>query len=453
MISPLDSAVLDANAEALGVPVADLMVNAGRALAEEVDRLSPRRALFVCGSGNNGGDGYTAAWFCKSEHDVCAFKRPKSRLCIDAAEGVKTVVYEDVNLSDYEMIVDCVLGTGPSGPLRQEYREYVERVNASGCKIIACDMPTGLYSDSSVRADVTVTFHDAKTGMDVPECGTVIIRDIGIPPEAEMLVGKGDFLRYPIPGRGSHKGQNGRLLIVGGGPYIGAPAMAGLAALRTGADLVTIVTPERSFVQIGSFSPAYMVRSIPGDHLTTEHVGDIVESAKHADAVLIGPGLGTANDTAEAVRMLVERIEAPVVIDADGITCISARLPEKMGNILFTPHSREAERLLNGEDPKEFCKGHGCVILAKGPEDTIYSDVDPRINHTGCAGMTVGGTGDVLAGICAALASKGMPLRDSASLGAHISGLAGEKAFISKSYGMLPTDVIERIPDVLRENL
>ena len=95
----------------------------------------------------------------------------------------------------------------------------------------------------------------------------------------------------------------------------------------------------------------------------------------------------------------------------------------------------------------------GCVILAKGPEDTIYSDVDPRINHTGCAGMTVGGTGDVLAGICAALASKGMPLRDSASLGAHISGLAGEKAFISKSYGMLPTDVIERIPDVLRENL
>lgn len=453
MITALDSAVLDANSEELGVSVSKLMENAGRALAEEVDSLEPRRALFICGSGNNGGDGYTAAGMCSSPHDVCAFRPPKSPLCRTAAEGLETVVYDEVNLSDYDVLVDCVLGTGQSGTLRPEYMGYIERVNSSGCKVVACDMPTGLGGTACVRADVTVTFHDIKEGMDVPECGTVIIADIGIPEDASRIVGKGDFLRYPVPDPGSHKGQNGRLLIVGGGPYIGAPAMAALGALRTGADLVTVMTPESSAVQIGSMSPAYMVRALEGERLKPEHLYAVLSVADNVDAVLIGPGLGTAGDTAEAVRTLIEKIDKPMVIDADGINCLAGAVLDSLEDVVLTPHSREAIGILGSADPASFCREKGCVLLIKGPEDKVYSPVDTRMNRTGCAGMTVGGTGDVLAGICAGLLSKGMRPKDAAALGAYISGKAGELAFDERSYGMLPTDVIDRIPDVLREHL
>lgn len=453
MITALDSAVLDANSEELGVSVSKLMENAGRALAGKVDSMGPRRALFICGSGNNGGDGYTAARMCSSPHDVCAFRPPKSALCRAAAEGSETVVYDEVNLSDYDLLVDCVLGTGQSGTLRPEYVRYIERVNSSGCRVVACDMPTGLGTGTCVKADITVTFHDIKEGMDAPECGTVIIADIGIPADASGVVGRGDFLRYPRPDPGSHKGQNGRLLIVGGGPYIGAPAMAALGALRAGADLVTIMTPESSAVQIGSMSPAYMVRTLKGDWLKPEHLYTILSIADGSDAVLIGPGLGTAKDTAEAVRALVREVRKPMVIDADGINCLAGATPESLKDVVLTPHSREAIGLLGSEDPASFCREKGCVLLIKGPEDRIYSDVDMRVNRTGCVGMTVGGTGDVLAGICAGLLSKGMRPKDAAALGAYISGKAGEMAFDEKSYGMLPTDVIERIPDVLREYL
>ena len=415
MITALDSAVLDANSEELGVSVSELMENAGRALAEEVDALSPGKALFICGSGNNGGDGYTAARMCSSPHDVCAFRPPKSALCRKAAEGLDTVVYEDVDLSSYDVIVDCVLGTGQSGSLRPEYVRYIERVNSSGCRVVACDMPTGLGTGTCVKADVTITFHDIKEGMDAPECGTVVIADICIPADASGVVGRGDFLRYPRPDPGSHKGQNGRLLVVGGGPYIGAPAMAALGALRAGADLVTIMTPESSAVQIGSMSPAYMVRTLKGDWLKPEHLYTILSIA--------------------------------------GINCLAGAVPKSLKDVILTPHSREAIGLLGSEDPASFCREKGCVLLIKGPEDRIYSDVDMRVNRTGCVGMTVGGTGDVLAGICAGLLSKGMRPKDAAALGAYISGKAGEMAFDEKSYGMLPTDVIERIPDVLREYL
>ena len=453
MITALDSAVLDANSEELGVSVSELMENAGRALAEEVDALSPGRALFICGSGNNGGDGYTAARMCSSPHDVCAFRPPKSALCRKAAKGLETVVYDEVNLSDYDVLVDCVLGTGQSGTLRQEYVRYIERVNSSGCRVVACDMPTGLGTGTCVKADATITFHDIKEGMDAPECGTVIIADIGIPADASGVVGKGDFLRYPVPDSLSRKGQNGRVLVIGGGPYIGAPAMAALASLRTGADLATVITPESSAVQIGSFSPAYMVRSIPGAELTTGSTETVLSMAEKVDAVLIGPGLGRSPETVRAVGEIVRGCRKPMVVDADGISCLAEDTPVDLVGVLLTPHAKELERLLKGSDPASFCKDHGCVILAKGPDDMIYSNVDTRINRTGCVGMTVGGTGDVLAGICAGLLSKGMRPKDAAALGAYISGKAGELAFDEKSYGMLPTDVIDRIPDVLREHL
>ncbi|MBP5394980.1 MAG: NAD(P)H-hydrate dehydratase, partial [Candidatus Methanomethylophilaceae archaeon] len=200
-----------------------------------------------------------------------------------------------------------------------------------------------------------------------------------------------------------------------------------------------------------------MVRCLGGDVLSPEDVPAIEAACSKADAVLIGPGLGTAPETAEAVRALVSRIKVPIVIDADGLTCSGSDVPD-LKNVILTPHSRELSRLTGKDDPSDeevlqFCKERGCVILRKGPVDRIYSPSGMRSNKTGTPGMTVGGTGDVLAGLVAGLVSKDMSGFDAACLGAYISGAAGELAFTAHSYGMSATDVIDNIGRVLKEGL
>lgn len=455
MITALDSRVLDANSEALGVSVEALMRNAGSALASAASELSKERILFICGSGNNGGDGYAAYRLLKDRADVCAFRGPKSQLCRRMADEIETIPFDRIELGGYDVLVDCVLGTGPSGELRPEYSEYVRFVNASGKKVVSCDVPTGFGTSEQVRPDMTVTFHDAKAGME-KGCGIVKVCDIGIPEDAWRYVGRGDFLRYPVPEKDSHKGQNGRLVIVGGGPYVGAPIMAALASLRAGTDLVTVMTPKASFVPIASFSPSYMVRCLSGDVLGKDDVNTIVEACSHADALLIGPGLGRAEDTADAVAEILCRTDVPAVVDADGITCIADRIP-KGRRIIFTPHERELSRLIGHGDATDeevmgFCR-NGYVVLRKGPTDRICSGEKMRLNKTGSAGMTVGGTGDVLAGTVAGLLAKGMDGFDAACLAAYVCGLSGERAFARNSYGMTATDVIDGIGPVLKEGL
>ena len=458
MISPLESRILDANSEYLGTSVRALMENAGKALAEFLEDTTSGRILFICGSGNNGGDGYAAYRHLSHRADICAFRRPRSPLCVEMSESVDTIDFESLDAGSYEAIVDCVLGTGPSGKIRDEYARYVRWINSCGTKIVACDVPTGFGTDECVHADATVTFHDMKEGMDEAVCGTIVICDIGIPEEAGTMVGKGDFLRYPVPSDDSHKGQNGRLVIVGGGPYIGAPVMAALASLRVGTDLVTVFTPRRSFIPIASYSPSYMVRCLGNDVLDPSDVDVIVEACGKADALLIGPGLGTDRATAEAVRSITGSVDIPIVIDADGITCISGSIPDGK-NIIFTPHSAELSRLTDTRMPDDeevsaFCKKNGCVVLRKGHVDTIYGNNGRmRRNSTGSPGMTVGGTGDVLAGTVAGLVAKGMDPFDAACLGAHICGLAGERSFDRNSYGMTAVDVIDNIGPVLKDGL
>ncbi len=456
MITVLDSRVLDTNSEALGVSVETLMLNAGKALASAVRGSAEGRVLIICGSGNNGGDGYAAYAHLKDIADVCRFREPKSQLCRKMSENVPSIPYNGIDLTRYDLIVDCVLGTGPEGRLRDEYIQYIGTLNSSGKRIISCDVPTGFGTDTMVRPYMTVTFHDEKEGMG-DGCGIIRICDIGIPEEAYTIVGKGDFIRYPVPDPDSHKGQNGRLVIVAGGPYVGAPIMAAMASLRVGTDLVTVMTPKPSFIPIASYSPAYMVRRLSGDCLCMDDVEGIVKACSKADALLIGPGLGTAPETADAVADILSRTDVPAVIDADGITCLAGRIPKRKG-MVFTPHSAEIDRLtgidkVSDEQASGFASANGCVILRKGPTDRIFCDGKVRYNRAGSPGMTVGGTGDVLAGTVAGLISKGMSGFDAACLGAYICGKAGEKAFGKNSYGMTATDVIGNIGAVLKEGL
>ena len=459
MISATDSRVLDANSEALGVPVASLMDNAGSAVADFLESNYPsERILFVCGPGNNGGDGFAAALRMDPSRVKVALLKKASQIHTDIARERYSLLECDISMYSEDcidrcdIIVDCALGTGIAGTVRDPYRQFIIDANSSGKTIVSVDIPSGLGTDLAIRPAHTITFHDVKMGMDPSNCGEILVADIGIPAEASSIIGPGDMLRYPIPGKDSHKGQNGRLMIIAGGPYFGAPIMSSLAALRVGTDIVRVFTPESSATIISLSSPVLMVTPLQGDHLSMGSLLILLEESKRYDAVLIGPGLGTSSETIQAVRCFVERCETPMVIDADGITAIAGmELPE---GTIITPHSGEYIRLNPDDmDQSELSSKIHAVILRKGKEDMISDGGRTRTNRTGTPAMTGAGTGDVLSGTVAGLLSKGMVPFDAACVGAFISGKAGEMAFEERSYGLIATDVIEKITSVLKAYL
>ncbi len=457
MLTPLDSRVSDVNAEALGISLRDLMGNAGRSVAEELGRRYPdKRILFVCGSGNNGGDGFAAAMTMDPSNVRIALLCEPSRIRSDESRFYYSLLECDIQpydtdlISDADIIVDCALGTGTSGIARGPYASFIRDANASGKPILSVDIPSGLGTDLCIEPTCTITFMDLKEGMDANNSGEIVVTDIGIPIEAYREVGPGDMLRYPIPSKDSHKGQNGRLMIIAGGPYYGAPAMASYSALRVGTDMVRLYSPESIHSDVSHISPVLMITDLSGDRLLPEHVESLLRESTSFDAVLIGPGLGVSEDTREAIRTFVQSCRKPMVIDADAITAISGMrfsIP-----VIMTPHRAEFDRLGNGsiEDVSRLV---GATILLKGNVDTISDGHITRLNRTGTPGMTGAGTGDVLAGCVAGLLSKGMTAFDAACLGAYICGKAGEMAFDARSYGMIATDVAENIPYILKDGL
>lgn len=459
MISATDSRVLDANSEALGVPVASLMDNAGSAVADFLESNYPsERILFVCGPGNNGGDGFAAALRMDPSRVKVALLKKASQIHTDISRERYSLLECDISMYSEDcidrcdIIVDCALGTGISGTVRDPYRQFIIDANSSGKTIVSVDIPSGLGTDLAIRPAHTITFHDVKMEMDPSNCGEILVTDIGIPAEASSIIGPGDMLRYPIPEKDSHKGQNGRLMIIAGGPYFGAPIMSSLAALRVGTDIVRVFTPESSATIISLSSPVLMVTPLQGDHLSMGSLSVLLEESKRYDAVLIGPGLGTSSETIQAVRCFVERCETPMVIDADGITAIAGmELPE---GTIVTPHSGEYIRLNPDDmDQSKLSSKIHAVILRKGKEDVVSDGGHTRTNRTGTPAMTGAGTGDVLSGTVAGLLSKGMVPFDAACVGAFISGKAGEMAFEERSYGLIATDVIEKITSVLKAYL
>jgi NAD(P)H-hydrate epimerase len=465
--------ILDINAESLGVPTALLMENAGRAVAKTVaDRYgAKKRILVVCGPGNNGGDGFVAARHLREGNRVSVLlARPPAEIRTAIAKhtflAVEDLVVDDstVDMASYDVIVDALLGTGIKGHLGEPYSDLIDRMNQSSKPIVAVDVPSGLGTDKIVRPIITITFHDAKEGMTKENSGEIMIADIGIPLDAAKYIGPGEFIHYPIPSPDSHKGMNGRVLIVGGGPYTGAPALAGFGAYRIKVDLVRIATPARSYLPVAGYSPNFIVHELSGDILTAEDVPKVMELIERVDTVLIGPGLGNAEETLEAVRMVVRACDKPMVIDADGITAVAndrSVLKGKSG--VITPHAGEFMTLSGKKLPADYeqrrkpamelAKTLGFTILLKGRIDVVTDGQRCKLNRTGNAGMSVGGTGDVLAGEVAGLLSRGVAPFDAARMAAYINGAAGDLAFQRLGFSLLATDVIDQVPIALKEQL
>ncbi|MFW6141474.1 MAG: NAD(P)H-hydrate dehydratase [Candidatus Saliniplasma sp.] len=457
-------AVLDRNSEYRGVPPKRLMENAGKSLAEEIrERYTDKDVIFLCGTGNNGGDGYVAArylgeWIGLERVTVHLIKGPdgvRSKLAKENLDKLDCRIIEDIDRDRIEdrVVVDALLGTGLKGNIREPYRGVIQNINEFARDIVSVDVPSGLGADIQVEPDLTVTFHDVKQGMEEENCGEIVIKDIGIPEEAESFTGPGELQLYPTPGSSSHKGDNGTLLIIGGGPYTGAPALSGFAAYRTGVDLVHLAVPSPIRNVVAGYSPSFIVHPLEGEKVAEEHVDELLELSLNADAVLLGPGLGNDDSTMEACREFIEKSKKPMVIDADGLKSIVENTDLLSEDTVITPHAGELS-MFGTDDTVELAESlaerYHCTVLLKGETDHITNGFRNKKNDFGTPAMTVGGTGDTLAGVVSALLSKGMGTFDAARLGAYITCRAGELAFEEVGWGMMPEDISEKIPDVLK---
>jgi NAD(P)H-hydrate epimerase len=449
------------------------MENAGAALGREAKRDGPDDVLVLAGTGNNGGDALVAARFLSKVADVetVLLGRASSIRTQEASENWEVLesseakvvelrdsaALDDVDF-DVDVVVDGMLGVGVSGALREPVASAVERANASEARVVSADVPTGVDPDASepsgerIDADAVVTFHDEKPVHEAVDA-RVVVADIGIPDAAEEFVGPGDLslLRRE---EDAHKGDHGRVLVVGGGPYTGAPALTARATLRAGADLVEIVAPERAADVVASYSPDFITSSLDGDRLKPRHVEDVVERAQEADVAVVGPGLGAAKETLDAVRELLPRLDN-VVVDADALREIDAASNE--ADVIATPHAGELGRLgVNVPEGwrerrdvvEEFANKNGVVTLLKGRYDVVSDGERTRVSRTGNPGMTVGGTGDVLAGVCASLAAR-LDGFDAACIGAFANGRAGDAVVDENGYGMTATDLVDALPAAL----
>ena len=505
MISGREIKVLDKNSEFYGVPNYRLMENAGKGVADFVIKhLNPENVgiLVFCGTGNNGGDGFVAARYLARKYNItlllCGKERDiKTGISRDNFHKLKKInlkIYDidslnKINklLSENHVIIDSILGIGLSGSLREPYATIVKKINTVKNKIIiSVDMPTGLGTNTAIKPEFTITFYDIKDGMNKENSGDIIVTDIGIPKKAIEYVGPGELsVYYPRPKKESHKGDNGKILIIGGGPYIGAPALAGLAALRTGSDLAYIATPKRAGRAITSFSPLVIKPKRLAKALATRSPNLIVKELNHEDmlvpedidiidnlipkidTLVIGPGLGSEQTTKHAIEKTILKCvkhKKPMLIDADAIQVVGKKLEIiQSSQTVITPHVGEFKdltglKLSNNlyerkETVEKWAKKLDVTIMLKGPVDIISNGIETKLNDIHNPAMTVGGTGDVLAGIIGAMLSKSVEPFNAARIGAFLNGAAGNAAFKKRSYGLIATDIIEEIPQILKKYL
>ncbi len=444
VITPARMRAVDRNAIALGVGALQMMEGAGEALAETVRGENPCRVLILCGKGNNGGDGMVAARYLQDlEPVVCYHDAPgKSReiasqlaalrhcsVTLFPVSCVKDLNDLDSHFSDADVIVDALLGTGARSDLSGPLAGLVERANRSRAKIIAADIPT-----PGMRADRILSFHR-------PKVEGAMIADIGIPLEAECMTGPGELTLVPKRDRMAHKGAGGKVLVIGGGPYQGAPFLAGLGALRAGADIVRVASP--AFEPI----PEIMYEHLPGKIIVREHIEQLLRLADLSDVVVIGNGLG---DKSHNVIREVASGCKKAVFDADAL-----RLPLPCaGESLYTPHAGEFTRI-TGIIPEEDLTIRGravkaaaasqATILLKGPVDVISDGERVRFNRTGTPLMTAGGTGDVLAGVAGALFCH-LPAFEAACIAAYVNGKAGMAVEYARGGGLIASELADHIP-------
>jgi hydroxyethylthiazole kinase-like uncharacterized protein yjeF len=486
---------LELNAEYFGVSRLQMMENAGRGVAEEIfSRFTPKEAKIAvyCGPGGNGGDGLVAARHlaCRGfkinlilagkHEDITSEETEKNWQALPLLKD-SLIIHEVTDSSlipdlETQVVVDALLGIGLKGAPRPPISQMVKKINEMKAFRVAVDVPTGIDSDTgeflgeAVKANLTVTFHKTKLGLEKAKefTGEVVVKDIGLPPEMENFAGPGDvsMVVKPRPPE-AHKGHFGRLLVIGGSEvYSGAPVLVALAAMRTGVDLAYIAAPQKTAYAISSISPNLITIKLEGEHLNPNNVAVIKRHMKTSTAVAMGPGLGLHKDTRDAGKEILGAMEEekiPLLLDADGLKAFAEFKRKMKMPMVLTPHAGEYQILTGKELPADLkdraaevqkTAGElGAVMLLKGHVDVISNGELTKLNFTGNPGMTVGGTGDVLSGIVGAFIAQGADPFEASVAGAFINGAAGDFVKSERGYHMVPTDLLDWIPRIMDDPL
>jgi hydroxyethylthiazole kinase-like uncharacterized protein yjeF len=451
-ISVLDSRILDLNYRYYFGNLDPIIQNAGKGVAEEIQNLTKPGSsiLMICGTGNKAGDAISAAAILQDKRDlkfifpmgVDQIKSEKIHLTFESLK-IDPIPAQRINeaINESDLLVDALLGTGIKGKPSDDYARIISLMNGSGKPILSIDLPSGFGTEVQIWPKVTVTMHDAKDGMTMKNSGVIKIKDIGIPEDLVNSSGPGYFLSYPIPEAESHKGMNGKLGIFAGARYPGAAIVSSLGAEKVGLDLIHLYTDPASRDLVQGYSP----------FLITVPVSDLSRSEEN-DSLLIGPGNGL-NEENDVIMSKLLTLDKPTLLDADGIKTLNRCSFTRKRPVVVTPHRKEFE-ILTGMDATEdnacsYARRTGNVVLLKGKADIITDG--KRVIHSqgGNARMTMGGTGDLLAGIIAALLAKGIDELHACALGSFLNKKIAEIAFSRHSYWFGIMDMINLIPETM----
>jgi NAD(P)H-hydrate epimerase len=470
-----------------GMPSAVLMENAGRALAEAARSLvvPGGRFLVFCGPGNNGGDGLVAARFLQESGARVsvtlvgdrAKMTPEAQRNLRALEshGISPQPLDSVSRPRAgDVVVDAIFGTGLSRAPEGAFAEAIYRIyrwRKVGVKVVAADVPSGLQSDTGetflpyVEADVTVSFGFLKRGQVLEPgaslCGELRRVDIGLTAAAAQgLTGVLSPRR-----KDTHKGTYGHVLVVAGSRgKSGAAALVSLAALRSGAGLVSVATRSDALDAVLSHAPEVM--GIPLEAkgpLEPADLDPLLAAAEGKDALVIGPGIPRGPDTGKLIGDLLERVNAPVVLDADGLNAVASDLSvlrRAKHPVVLTPHPGEMARLMGRstkdvqaqrlEVARELATANKVTVVLKGARTlTSSADGELYVNPTGNPGMATAGSGDVLSGICGAFLAQGFRVPDAVWSAVYAHGLAGDLAAArSGQVGLIASDIIAGLSSV-----
>src|SRR5262245_16771888 len=497
---------VDARAiQTLGIPGPRLMENAGRAAADLIATtfapIRGKRVVIVCGKGNNGGDGFVVArrLAARGARVQALLVASRSAVTGDAAvalgrwRGRVEEITDDTALTALsaalaraDVIVDALLGTGLTGPVRGLTGRAIEAVNAAGRPVVSLDLPSGLGSDNgvllggTVQAGLTATFVGLKRSLllypAAAAAGRVAVLDIGIPRDeaardiTTFLVEEADVrTHFPPRPADAHKGSYGHLLILAGSAgKTGAAALAGRASLRSGAGLCTIATPASQQPIVATLGWEFMTEPLaetPGRALSREAKARVLELVARADAVALGPGVSLDPETQELVRVLVVELDRPMVVDADALSALAGHLDaleRARAPRVLTPHPGEMARMLGTtvaevqadriEAARAFAGRHRVHLALKGPGTVIATpDGCAFINPTGNPGMASGGSGDVLTGMTGAFLARGLDPLASIQSACFLHGLAGDLAAAERGEeGLIAGDIVEAIPAALK---
>jgi NAD(P)H-hydrate epimerase len=457
-----------------GVAEAELMEAAGTALAEAVAGLAPQGPVAIlCGKGNNGGDGLVAARHLRGmgfEVDT-----------IELAAGDPGDL--DRRLAGAGAVVDAILGTGFAGRPRAPIDTAIEAIDRCGAPVVACDIPSGVDASSgevagpAVEADLTVSFHAAKVGHRVApgkwHTGELRVVPIGIPDGAPPQPAAGTIEAEVLAlasarGPRSTKFSSGQVVVAGASRGLtGAVQMSSLAAIRAGAGYATVAVPDELEPIFASGQPEVMSVACPGGDgcLAPAALKPVLKLFERAAGGVLGPGLGRDPGSVELVREAGPRIEAPLVIDADGLNAFAGEVEaigERAAPTILTPHAGELGRLLERDaeeigarrlaSAREAAQAAGAIVVLKG-DDTIVTDGERvAVNALSAPALATAGTGDVLSGITAAMLARGLEPFAAACAAVLAHARAGREAArrLGAAESVIASDVIEAIPVGMR---